>query len=121
MERKSDFRDSLHQFSKEVGVSEVLIVDPSGKQASKSVKQFCIQAGTTLRLLEENTQWANRVDLYVGLLEGKSRKNSRESHCPMVLWDYCAQRRALIHNLTLKNLFATKEQTPFEFLFGVNL
>ena len=37
----------------------------------------------------------------------------------MVLWDYCAQRRDLIHNLTPKNLFAAEKQTPFEFQFGV--
>ena len=37
----------------------------------------------------------------------------------MVLWDYCAQRRALIHNLTPKDLFQTDNQTPFEYQFGV--
>ena len=119
MERKSDFRDSLHQFYKEVGVPEILVVDPSRDQTSKAVKRFYIQVGTTLRLLEENTQWANRAELYVGLFKESIRKDLRELHCPMVLWNYCAQRRALIHNLTPKNLFATEKQTSFEFQFGV--
>ena len=37
----------------------------------------------------------------------------------MVLWDYCAQRRSLIHNFTLKNLFAAEKKTPYKFHFGV--
>ena len=53
MERKNDFQDCLHLFYKEVGVPEILVVDPSGEQTSKSIRQFCIQVGTTLRLLEE--------------------------------------------------------------------
>ena len=37
----------------------------------------------------------------------------------MVLWDYCAQRRALIHNLTPRNLFQLEKQSPYQFTFGV--
>ena len=92
------------------------MVDHSGEQTSKAVKRFCIQVGTTLHMLKESTQWANRVELYVGLLKESIRKNLRESHCPMVLWDYCAQRK---NNLTPKNLFAAEKQTPFELQFGV--
>ena len=29
----------------------------------------------------------------------------KESDCPLVLWDYCAERRARINNLTARNLF----------------
>ena len=41
------------------------------------------------------------------------------SNCPMVLWDECAQRRALIHNLTPRNLFQTEKQSPYQYQFGV--
>ena len=85
MERKSDLRDSLHQFCKEVGVPEILVVDSSGEQTSNAVKRFYIQVGTTLHLLEENTQWENRAELYIGLLKESIRKDLRESHCQMVL------------------------------------
>ena len=85
MERKIAFRDSLHQFCKDVGVPEVLVLDPSGEQISKAVKRFYIQVGTTLRLLEENTQWANMAELYIGLLKESIRKDLWESHYPMVL------------------------------------
>ena len=99
MESKSDFPDALHLFCKEVGVPISLVVDPSGEQTSRLVRRFCNQVGTTLRILEESTQWANRAELYIGLLKKAIRRDLRESNCPMVLWDYCAQRRALIHNL----------------------
>ena len=56
MKSKGDFLDALHQFCKEVGVPVTLVVDPSGEQTKKSVKRFCHQVGTTLRILEESTQ-----------------------------------------------------------------
>ena len=119
MEKKSVFHDCLQVFCKEVGVPISLVVDPSGEQTSKAVRRFCNQVGTTLRILEENTQWANRAELYIGLLKESIRKDVRKSHCPMVLWDYCAQRRALIHNLTPRNLFQVEKTTPYQMQFGV--
>ena len=55
MEMKSEFKDALHSFCKEVGVPIALVADPSGEQASKAVRKFCNQVGTTLRILEEST------------------------------------------------------------------
>ena len=37
----------------------------------------------------------------------------------MVLWDFCAQRRALIHNLAPRNLFQTGKQSLYQYQFGV--
>ena len=91
MRSKADFKDALHLFCKEVGVPVTLVVDPSGEQTSKAVRCFCTQVGTTLRILEESTQWANRAELYIGLFKKAIRRDLRESDCPMVLWDYCAQ------------------------------
>ena len=45
-------------------------------------------------MLEENTPWANRAELYIGLLKEA-----------VAFWDYCAERRARINNMTAKNLF----------------
>ena len=59
MQSKADFKDALHQFCKDVGAPISLVVDPAGEQPSKAVRKFCNQVGTTLRILEENTQWAN--------------------------------------------------------------
>jgi hypothetical protein len=41
----------------------------SGEQMSKEVKTFCDEIGSTLRALEEGTPWANKTELYIGLLK----------------------------------------------------
>ena len=74
IEKNDDFQDCLHLFCKEVGVPKILVVDPSGEQTSKAVRRFCIQVGTALRQLEENTQCANCAELYVGLKRINSQR-----------------------------------------------
>ena len=37
MKRKSQFKEALHLFCKEIGVPVSLVVDPSGEQTSKDV------------------------------------------------------------------------------------
>ena len=37
----------------------------------------------------------------------------------MVLWDYCAERRARIHNVTPRDLFQLNGNTPTMATFGV--
>jgi hypothetical protein len=118
MESKGSFKDALHQFCKEIGVPESLILDPSGEQTSKDVKRFCHQVGTTLRILEESTQWANRAELYIGLFKESIRKDLSKSNSPMRLWDYCAERRARIHNVTPRNLFQLNGTNPITATFG---
>ena len=94
------------------------MVDPSGEQTSREVKKFCHQVGTSLRILEESTQWANRAELYIGLLKESIRKDIRKTNCPMRFWDYCAERRARIHNVTPRDLFQLSGNTPTTATFG---
>ena len=54
---------------KDVGAPEALVADPRRLNKGKEVKDFCKKFGTTLRLLDQNTQWANSSDLYVGLMK----------------------------------------------------
>ena len=119
MELKPDFKDALHLFCKEIGVTISLVIDPSGEETSKAVRKFCNQVSTTLRVLEQSTQWANRAELYIGLLRKSVRKDLQRSNFPMVIWDCYAQRRALIHNLTPRYLFQTEKQSPYQYQFGV--
>ena len=118
MKLKSDFKNCLHLFCKEIGVPDTLVMDKSGEQTSSAVKHFSQQVGMTLRILEESTQWANRAELYIGILKEAIRKDLRISNSPLVLWDYCAERRALIHNLIPRDLFQTCGKTPVEATFG---
>ena len=112
MKSKADFPDALKQFSREIGVPTALILDPSGEQTSKRVKKYCQEIGTTLRILEEHTQWANLAELYIGLMKESIRKDMRDSDSPLVFWDYCAERRARINNLTARNIFQNDGQNP---------
>ena len=45
------------------------------------------------------------AELYIGLLKEAVRKDMKDSDSPLKFWDFCAERRVLINNLTLKNLF----------------
>ena len=74
MELKSEFKDALHSFYKEVGVPIALVFNPSGAQTSKTVRKLYNQAKTTLRILEESTQCVNRAELYTGFLKKAIRK-----------------------------------------------
>jgi hypothetical protein len=76
---------ALKEFAKDVGAPEVLICDSAKTQKKREVKDFCTQMGTTLSILEAETQWANRAELFVGLVKEATRKDLRESGLPIVL------------------------------------
>lgn len=118
MESVSQYPKALRAFAKDVGAPEILVADPHPNQKSKEVKDFCNKIGTTLRLLEQSTQWANRAELYIGLLKESVRKDMRDSHSPLVLWDYCAERRASIFTLTARDLFQLNGTNPYTATFG---
>ena len=107
---KSEVLQAVKQFAKEIGAPDAIISDASGEQTSKkqtsqSLRKFCAEIGTTMRHLEEGTQWANKAELYIGLIKEAVRKDMKESNCPLVFWDYCVERRARINNLTAKSIF----------------
>ena len=99
-------------FAKEIGIPLALILDLAGEQSSNKVKQFCHEIGTTLRNFEEITQWDNLSELYIGLTKESVRKDMQESDSLIVHWDYCAERRARISNLTARNFFQLEGQNP---------
>ena len=118
MTSTKEFPDAIRMFAKEVGVPVGLLVDPHRSQMSKEVKQFLNKIGTTLRIIKESTQWANRAELYIGILKEAVRKDMHETHSPLVLWDYCSERCGLIVNMTPKDLFQLQGQTPHTATFG---
>ena len=93
--------------------------DSHPTQKKRDVKEFCVQIGTTLRVLEAETQWANQAELYVGLLKKANRKDMRATGSPLVLWDYCMERRALIFQVTAKKLFQLNGTNPHNATFGI--
>ena len=69
MKSKGDVPLALKVFTKEIGAPDAIICDAAGEQTSHELKRFCQQIGTTLRVLEEGTPWANRAELYIGLIK----------------------------------------------------
>jgi hypothetical protein len=94
MKSKSEVLHAVKQFAKEVGAPEALICDAAREQRSHELRKFCQEIRTTLRVLEENTPWANKAELYIGLIKASVSKDMKESDCPLVFWDYCVERRA---------------------------
>ena len=104
MKSESQVLQAIKQFAKAIGAPDALICDAA--RTSSAVRQFCGEIGTTLRVLEEHTPWANKAELYIGIIKEAIRKDMKESNCPLAFWDYCVQCRAWINNLTAKDLFS---------------
>jgi hypothetical protein len=112
MKSKSEVPAALKLFAKEVGAPDSIIADAAGEQTSRKVKTFLQQIGTSLRVLEKSTQWANRAELYIGLIKEAVRQDMKASAAPIPFWDYCAERRVRINNLVAKDLFQLKGRNP---------
>ena len=87
METQSDYPSLLKQFAKEVRLPKALVCDSHPSQKACDVKQFLTSIGTTLRVLEAETQHVNQAKLLVGMFEEATRKDSsvRLAHCSVGL------------------------------------
>ena len=88
-------------------------------EISKQVTNFCNQFGTSLRLLEESTQWENRSELYIVISKEATQKDIRSTNCTMCLWNYCANQRSVIYKCSPKDIFKPSRNTPYILNFGV--
>eukprot|EP00957_Ditylum_brightwellii_P122828 9366630-Ditylum_brightwellii.AAC.1 len=48
-------------FAKEVGALDTFICNAAREQTSHTMRAFCAEIGTKLRVLEEGTPWANKA------------------------------------------------------------
>ena len=102
MKSKSEIPEAIKAFAKEIGVPTALILDPEGTQRSKLIDKITKEMGCKLKFLEKQTQWANLAELYIGLMKKAVLRDMKEKDSPLIFWDYCAERRAKINNLTAK-------------------
>jgi hypothetical protein len=68
--------------------------------------------------LEEGIPWANKAELYIGLLKEAVRKDMKDQDSLMVFWDYCIERRARIHTLAAKSYFKLQRSNPYTLTLG---
>jgi hypothetical protein len=116
MQSESEFKNALHLFCKEVGVPTTSVMDAHKAQCNNDTRCFCHQVGTIMHVLEEGAPWANRAEMYIGLLKEAVRQDClHQSNAPMVLWDYCLECHATIHNASIpRPLFQNNGSTPHE-------
>jgi hypothetical protein len=92
MKSKSEVLQAVKEFAKKIGAPDAIICDAASEQKSKPLQKFLGEFGTTLRVLEEGTPWANKAELYIGLIKEAVRKDMKDSNCPLAFWDYCVER-----------------------------
>jgi hypothetical protein len=81
----SDILQAVKEFAKEIGALEAIICDATREQKSHDVRKFLGEIGTKLRVLEEGTPWANKAELYIGLIKEAVRKDMKASNRPLAL------------------------------------
>eukprot|EP00957_Ditylum_brightwellii_P124443 9484066-Ditylum_brightwellii.AAC.1 len=70
---------AVKEFAKVVGAPVAIICDAARKQKSENLKKFLGELDTMLRVLEEGTPWANKAELYIGLMKEAVRKDMKSS------------------------------------------
>jgi hypothetical protein len=68
MRSKKEVLQAVKQFAKEIGAPDAIIADAAREQKSLELRKFCSEIRTTLQVLEEGTPWANKAELYIGLI-----------------------------------------------------
>ena len=62
MSSKKDVLKAVKQFAKEIGAPDAIISDGAREQTSDDLRRFLQSIGTSLRVLEEGTPWANKAN-----------------------------------------------------------
>ena len=52
---------TVKRLAKEIGAPDAIISDAAREQTSMNLRKFLVSIGTTLRVLEEGTPWANKA------------------------------------------------------------
>ena len=118
MKSEKEFLNALKLFCKEVGAPKAFIVDSDRTEKSNKVRQFLNKVGTTLRVLEGQSQHADRAELYIGLMKSGVGKDMQEANSPMPLWCYTCERRASIMTFIANNVFQLEGQNPYMATLG---
>ena len=84
--KESDVLQAVKQFAKVIGAPDAIICDAARAQTSADMRKFCNEISTTLRVLEKNTPWSNKSDLYIVIIKEAVRKDMKEAKCPIALW-----------------------------------
>ena len=101
---------AIKRYFKEVGVPQHLICDQATEQVKGSPRTLCNEAGCHVIELEKGTPASNRAERTIKILKDGAKKDMFDSNCPMVLWCYCIERRAVIINSTARSNYLLQGQ-----------
>eukprot|EP00957_Ditylum_brightwellii_P105902 8077085-Ditylum_brightwellii.AAC.1 len=90
---RKEVLQAVKQFTKEIGIPNAIIAGVPKEQMSLDLRWFCNSIGSTLRVLEESTPWANRTKLYIVFIKEAVRKDMKDGNSPLPFWDYCVERK----------------------------
>ena len=69
MKTKSEMLQAVKQFKKEVGAPDAIIYDAIHEQKSQEMSKLLNEIGTNLIIIEEGAPWANKYEIYIGLIK----------------------------------------------------
>ena len=119
MKRRKDLHHALKQMFKQVGVPPDLICDGAKEQVQGEARKLIHKVNSNIKELEAESPWSNRAELFIGIVKKAIKKDLKDSNCPMVLWDYCAQYRSKIMNATARpTCYALDGQVPWTKMTG---
>ena len=81
MQSKKNIADAVKQFAKVVGTPDARVADAAAEHKSQYLKRFLRSIGTQLRILEEDTPWFNKAELFIGLIKEACWKDMRFLKC----------------------------------------
>ena len=69
----------MQLFAKDIRVPEALVTCSSKAETSAKVKRFCMRNFTYLKILEQDTLWANLTEIHIVILKSSVSKHTTES------------------------------------------
>eukprot|EP00957_Ditylum_brightwellii_P151940 11570307-Ditylum_brightwellii.AAC.1 len=85
LKSKGGFLLAVKLFAKEVGAPDAFLCDAAGGQTLQPMRSLCAEIGTSLRVLEEGTLWANKAEHYIGLIKEAVSKDMKDSNFLLAL------------------------------------
>ena len=118
MRSEKEIHLSLKALFKDVGVPHPLIADGARAQIEGKARLLCEDAGCKTIELEKNTPASNRAERYIQVLKNGSKRDMIRANSPMILWDYCIERRAAIECVLAKDNYLLQGSTPHSMMTG---
>ena len=105
MKGGSQLCDAYKRFFKEIGVPSCMICDSAPNQIQGETRKLYNICSCTIKSLEKGTPSSNRAECYVGIVKSNVKKDLKMTNSPLVLWDYCVERRCKILSASTRYIY----------------